>query len=50
MLIEVIRIERQVASCQLEDGHILDIDKQWLGEGVKVGDKLDFNVEKIKKK
>lgn len=50
MKIQVIRIEGSVVSCQLEDGHILDIDKRWLPENVKVDDELDFNVEVAKNK
>lgn len=45
MKVQVIRVEEKIVSCQLEDGHILDIDKRWLPEDIKVDDTFDFNVE-----
>lgn len=50
MQIKIIRVEKQVVSCELEDGHILDIDRRWLGDDIKEGDILDFNVEKAKQR
>lgn len=50
MKVQVIRIEGQVVSCKLEDGHILDIDKRWLPDEIKVDDEIDFNVEVAKTK
>lgn len=49
MLVKIIRIEDKIVSCQLEDGHILDIDKRWLPEDAMVDDVVDFNVEIAKK-
>lgn len=44
MKVKIIRIEESVVSCRLEDDHILDIDKRWLPEGIKIDDELDFDV------
>lgn len=49
MKVQIIRIEANVVSCQLEDGHILDIDRKWLPEDIKLDDELDFNVEVAKR-
>lgn len=49
MKVQIIRIEKNIVSCQLEDGHILDIDRKWLPEDIKIDDELDFNVEVAKK-
>lgn len=49
MKVQIIRIEESVVSCQLEDGHILDIARQWLPEEINVDDELDFNVEIARK-
>ncbi len=49
MLVNIIRIEDSIVSCQLEDGHILDIDKRWLPDNIKINDEVDFNVEIAKK-
>ena len=38
MLVTIIRIEDSIVSCQLEDGHILDIDKRWLPDNIKIND------------
>lgn len=46
MKMEVIRIEGSVVTCQLADGHILDIDKKWLEKDIKEGDELEFQVVK----
>ena len=49
MKVQIIRIEDKIVSCQLEDGHILDIDRKWLPEDIKIEDELDFNVEVARK-
>lgn len=49
MKVQIIRIEENVVSCSLEDGHILDIDRKWLPEDIKENDELDFNVEVARK-
>lgn len=49
MKVQIIRIEENVVSCRLEDGHILDIDRKWLPENIKLDDELDFNVEVARK-
>lgn len=46
MKMEVIRIDGPVVTCQLADGHILDIDKKWLDKDIKEGDELEFSVVK----
>lgn len=45
MKVQIIRIEENIVSCRLEDGHILDIDRKWLHEDIKLDDEVDFNVE-----
>lgn len=49
MKVQIIRIEKNVVSCSLEDGHILDIDRKWLPEDIRLDDELDFNIEIAKK-
>lgn len=49
MKVEIIRIEKNIVSCRLEDGHILDIDRKWMPENIELNDELDFNVEIAKK-
>lgn len=49
MKVHIIRIEEKVVSCQLEDGHILDIDRKWLPDDIKIDDEIDFNVEIARK-
>ena len=43
MMMEVIRIDGGIVTCQLEDGHIIDIDQRWFKEGLSVGDELEFS-------
>lgn len=45
MKVQIIRIEENVVSSRLEDGHILDIDRKWLPKYIKLDDEVDFNVE-----
>lgn len=50
MNIQIIRIEEKVVSCRLEDGHILDIARQWFPAQINIDDELDFNVEAVLQK
>ena len=49
MKVQIIRIEENVVSCRLEDGHILDIARQWLPDDIRLDDEVDFNVEVARK-
>ena len=48
MKMTVLRVDGQIVTGQLKDGHILDIDKRWLDEEIKEGDVVDVDVEKKK--
>lgn len=46
MKVKVIRIEDEVVTCELEDGHLLDIAKIWLPQNIKVNDELNIDIAK----
>lgn len=46
MRMEIIRIYGGIVTCQLEDGHIIDIAQQWFDSDIQVGDEMDFNLFK----
>lgn len=49
MKVQIIRIKENIVSFRLEDGYILDIDRKWLPEDIKLDDVVDFNVEVARK-
>lgn len=49
MKLTIIRIENKVATCELDDGGLIDIGTQWLSKNIKVGDRIEFEYEKSKR-
>ena len=48
MKIKIIRIDSDFVTCELEDGGLIDIGKQWILPN-KVGDEIEFEYDKEKK-
>lgn len=46
MKLTIIRVENEVVTCELDDGGLIDIGKQWLSQNIKVGDVIEFEYEK----
>ena len=46
MKLTIIRIENEIVVCELDDGGLIDIGKQWLDKNVKIGDVIEFEYEK----
>lgn len=46
MKLTIVRIENEVATCELDEGGLIDIGKQWLASNIKVGDVIEFEYEK----
>ena len=49
MKIKIIRIYSDFVTCELEDGGLIDIGKQWILPNIKVGDEIEFEYDKDKK-
>ena len=43
MKIKVIRIESQVITCELEDGSIIDLERQLISDNIKIGSVIEFD-------
>ena len=44
MKLQIIRIDKEVVVCALEDGSLLDIARKWFDEDIKENDLIDFDV------
>ena len=44
MSLTIIRIDNGIVTCELEDGTIIDIAQLWFDKTIKVGDKIEFDV------
>lgn len=45
MKLTIIRIEDHVITCELEDGGLIDIGRQWLFDDIKLGDTIDADID-----
>lgn len=43
MKLKVIRIESQVITCELEDGSIIDLERQLISDNIKIGSVIEFD-------
>lgn len=43
MKIKVIRIEEKVITCELEDGSIIDLERQLISDNIKIGSVIEFD-------
>lgn len=39
---EIIRIEKRIVTCEMENGGLIDIAKRWFNEDIQVGDTIEF--------
>ena len=46
MKLTIVRMERRVVTCELEDGARLDIERRWLAKDIQEGDVIEFDVTK----
>lgn len=44
MKLIILRIEKRIVNCQLEDGRIIDIARRWFTEDLEEGDIIEFDV------
>lgn len=42
MKLIIVRIEKDVVTCELDDGGIIDIGRQWLPKDIKTGQTIEF--------
>lgn len=49
MKLIILRIEKRIVNCQLEDGTIIDIARRWFAEDIQEGDKIELDVHKCNK-
>ena len=49
MKLTILRIEKRIVNCQLEDGTIIDIARRWFAEDIQEGDTIEFDVNKCNK-
>lgn len=47
MKIKVIRIEEKVITCELEDGSIIDLERQLISDA-EIGDIIEFDINSYK--
>lgn len=45
MELTIIRIDRRVVTCELDNGLIIDIGRRWFAEDIQEGDTIEFDVE-----
>lgn len=46
MTLSIIRLEKRIVTCMLEDGTIIDIARRWFTDDIEEGDVIEFDVEK----
>lgn len=42
MKLTIIRIEEHIATCEFDDGGLIDIGRQWLNKDISVGQIIEF--------
>lgn len=48
MDLKILRIEKRIVSCQLDNGTIIDIARRWFTEDIQEGDRIEFDVHNCK--
>lgn len=46
MKLIILRVERRIVSCQLDNGTIIDIARRWFTEDIQEGDTIEFDIHK----
>lgn len=46
MTLSIIRLEKRIVTCMLEDGTIIDIARRWFTDDIEEGDVIEFDIEK----
>lgn len=44
MKMKVIRTEEKVITCELEDGLIIDLERQLISDNIKIGSVIEFDI------
>lgn len=44
MKLIILRVERRIVSCQLDNGTIIDIARRWFTEDIQEGDTIEFDI------
>lgn len=44
MKLTILRIEKRIANCQLDDGIIIDIARRWFTDDIQEGKTVEFDV------
>ncbi len=44
MKLKIIRIEKRIVTCELEDGTLIDIARRWFSEDIQKDDTIEFDV------
>ena len=44
MKLTILRIEKRIVNCQLDDGTIIDIARRWFAEDIQEDDTIEFDV------
>ena len=50
MKLIITRIDQGIVTCELEEGIIIDIASRWFSNDIQIGDIIEFDDQKIKKK
>ena len=49
MKLTILRIENRIVNCQLDDGTIIDIDREWFVEDIQESDIIEFDMYDYKR-
>lgn len=49
MKLTILRIEKRIVNCQLDNGTIIDIARRWFAEDLQEGDTIEFSIHDCKK-
>lgn len=50
MKLTILRVEKEIVVCELEDGTLLDIARRWVDKDIKENDVIEFDIYDVKKK
>lgn len=50
MKLTILRVEKEIVVCELEDGTLLDVARRWVDKDVKENDVIEFDIYDVKKK
>ena len=49
MKLTILRVEKEIVVCELEDGTLLDIVRRWVDKDIKENDVIEFDIYDVKK-